>query len=213
MRRTALLLITAGALAACGSSSASSSGAASSASPAPANAHCGPASARTLARGSLTRVYVERRTVHACVTGGRRPITLGTTGTCLRAQRVDAVAVAGRLVAAGRTTCGIDTGTAEVEVVRASDGHRLFTQPAIGNPGPESSTDVTGMVVTPAGATAWIARSHSIVGHRTMIEVRAGDARGIRLLDSGAQIVTGTLRLSGSTVSWRDGSTRRSARL
>jgi hypothetical protein len=211
MGRTVLLLLAAGGLAACGASNAASSVAASSTSP--PSARCGPAGARTLVRGSRVRVYEEQRTVYACATGSQRRPVLGTTGTCLRASHVDAVAVAGRLVAAGLTRCGIDTGTAEVEVVRAADGHKLFTQPAIGNPGPESSTEVTGIVITPAGTTVWIARSHSIVGHRTVTQVRSGEARGTRLLDSGAQIMPGSLRLSGPTVSWRDGSARRSVRL
>jgi hypothetical protein len=213
VRRTVLLLITVGALAACGSSGASRSVAASATATAAAQAHCGPASAQTLARGSLTRVFVQRGTVYACLTGSRRWTRLGTTGGCLRASRVDVVAVAGRLVAAGVTTCGIDISAAAIEVLRVSDGHRLLSAQAIGNPGPEASMRVTGLVLTPEGAVAWIARTGSIADHRTVTEVRAASGAGTRVLDSSPQIATGSLRLSGRTVSWRDGSGLRSAEL
>ena len=216
MGRTALLLMTVGVLAACGSSSASSAGAngASGGNGAStARARCGPGNAQTLARGSVTRVFVQRGTVYACLTGGRRWTRLGTTGGCLRASRVDAVAVAGRLVAAGETMCGVDVGVAAVEVVRVSDGHRLRSAQAVPNPGPEASTDVTQVVLTAQGAVAWIAHSQSIAGHRTVTEVGADSGRGARVLDSGSQLATESLRLSGRTVSWRDGSGRRSAEL
>jgi hypothetical protein len=209
MLRTALLLVTIGVLAACGSSSASSSVAASSTT----QAHCGPASAQTLARGSLARVFVQRGTVYACVAESRQWASLGTTGNCVRASHVDAVAVAGRLVAAALMTCGVDTGATSIEVMRVSDEHRLLTTPAIGNPGPESYTHVTGLVLTPEGAAAWIARAASIATHRTVTEVHAASAGSTRVLDSGAGIAPGSLRLSGRTVSWQDGSARRSARL
>jgi hypothetical protein len=213
MPRTALLLLTLGVLAACGSSSASSSVAASSTTPATARAHCGPASAQTLARGSLARVFVQRGAVYACVTGSRRWASLGTTGSCVRASHVDAVAVAGRLVAAGATMCGVDVGTTSIEVMRVSDHHRLLTAPAISNPRPESYTHVTGLVLTPGGAVAWIASTSSIATHHAMTEVGAASAGSTRVLDSGAGIATGSLRLSGRTVSWKDGSARRSAQL
>jgi hypothetical protein len=213
VRRIALLLIVAGALAACGASGASSSVAASSGSSPRTLARCGPAGARTLARGSLTRVYVQSGTVYACLTGSRRRLTLGTTGSCIRASHVDAVAVAGRLVAAGLLNCGVDTGAAAIEVRRVPDGHQLLTTPAITNPGPESYAHVTGLVLTPAGAAAWIARARSIVSHRSTTEVQAARAGSTRRLDSGAGIATGSLRLTGHTVTWRDGPSTRSARL
>jgi hypothetical protein len=126
---------------------------------------------------------------------------------------VEAVAVAGPLVAAALRTCGVDTGTAEIEVVRVVDGHRLLAVPAIANPGPESYTQVPGLVLTPGGWAAWIATARSIVSHRTATQVRAGSAGRTRVLASGAQIATRSLRLSGRTVSWQDGSVRRSAQL
>jgi hypothetical protein len=135
------------------------------------------------------------------------------TGSCLRAGRVGPVAVAGPLVAAAVTRCGVDTGQAEVEIVRLPSGSRLYSHLAIGNPGPESFATVTGLVLSGRGAVAWIARSSSILSHRASIEVHAGDAQGTRRLDSGPQVEEGSLRLSGDTVSWRHGSIRRSARL
>jgi hypothetical protein len=210
--RAALLLITAGALAACGSSAASSS--VTIAATSGALAHCGPAGARTLARGPQVRVYAEHGTVYGCRTGSSRRVRLGTTGSCLRASRVDRVAVAGPLVAAAVTRCGVDTGQAEVEVVRLPSSRPLYSHLAVGNPGPESFSTVRGLVLTGRGAVAWIARSNSILSHRANVEVQAGNAaQGTRQLDSGPQVAVGSLRLSGNTVSWRHGSVRRSARL
>jgi hypothetical protein len=207
--RAALLLITAGALAACGSSAASSSGTVA----AGPLARCGPTAARTLAHGPQARVYAEHGVVYGCRAGSSLRVRLGTTGSCLRASRVDRVAVAGPLVAAAVTRCGVDTGQAEVEIVRLPSVRPLYSHVAITNRGPESFATVTGLVLTARGAVAWIARSNSILSHRASIAVQAGNAQGTRQLDSGPQVGVGSLRLSGDTASWRHGSVRRSARL
>jgi hypothetical protein len=211
--RVVLLLITLGTLAACGSSSASPSGTSSS-SAAAASARCGPASARTLARGSQVRVYVQKGIVLGCLGGShRRPVTLGATGSCLRTSRVNAVAVAGRMVAVAITRCGVDTAPAQVRVIRLSDGHQLFSHAAIANPGPESFATVTALVAGANGRVAWIATAQSIATHRVLTEVLSGRGAAARLLDSGASIAVHSLRLSGSTLGWRDGGRRRTAQL
>lgn len=211
--RSALLLIAVCALAACGSSAASSSVTAASSSSATAVARCGPPGARTLAAGAQARVYKTGGAVYACAPGSRPPVRLGTANRCLRAGRVDRTAVSGRLVAAALTRCGVDAGQAAVEVLRLPDGRALYAHGAIGNPGPEAFSTVTDLVLSGRGRVAWIARSSSILRHRTQTEVHAGGPGGTRLLDSGAPVVPGSLRLSGGRVSWQHGSARRSGPL
>jgi hypothetical protein len=211
--RVVLFLITVGALAACGSSSASQSGTSSSSATA-ASTRCGPASARTLAGGSQARVYVQTGTVLGCLSGShRRPVILGATGSCLRSSRVNAVAVGGRLAAVAITRCGVDTAPAQIRVIRLSDGHQLFSHAAVENPGPESFASVTALVLNASGGVAWLVTAQSIATHRTLTEVVAGRGATARVLDSGGSIAPHSLRLSGTTVSWRDGVRRRTAHL
>jgi hypothetical protein len=158
-------------------------------------------------------VYEAHGAVYACLTGSRPQVKLGAAGSCLRANRVDQAAVQRDMVTAALTQCGVDTGQAEVEVLRLPEGRRLYGHVAITNPGPESFSTVTGLVLTRGGTVAWLARSNSIVGHRTTTEVWAGSPHRTRLLDSGPQVQSGSLRLAGNTVSWRHGSVRRSAAL
>ncbi len=154
-----------------------------------------------------------RGTVYGCLRGSRRARALGVTGTCQRAARVDAVAVGGPFLAAGLTRCGVDTGSSTVTVMRFPGGRPVFSHAAVPAPGPESFSTVTAIVVSSGGAVAWIASSRSIVGHRSVVQVVAGDRRGTRVLDSGARIALGSLRLSGATVRWRDAGAERTARL
>jgi hypothetical protein len=140
-------------------------------------------------------------------------VKLGTSGSCLRANRIAQAAVQRDMVATALTRCGVDTGQAEIEVLRLPDGRQLYRHVAITSPGPESFSAVTGLVLTAGGTVAWLARSNSIVSHRTRTEVWAGSPHRTRLLDSGPQVQSGSLRLAGDTVSWRHGSVRRSAAL
>jgi hypothetical protein len=121
--------------------------------------------------------------------------------------------VAGRIAAYAVTTCGVDTGSATVVVRRLSDGARLFVHAAADAAGPEGFVTVTTIVARPSGAVAWIARASTIVGHRNVTGVYARHGSGVTKLDSGNAIGLRSLRLSGSTISWQNGSGRRSARL
>lgn len=198
-------------LTACGSSAAASGGSSPSASP--ASARCGPASARTLGASPLARVYVQLGAAYGCAAGSPRRFVLGHTSTCINADRVGPVTVAGRLAAFALSRCGVDTGSATVSVRRLSDGATLFSHMAAGAAGPEGYVAVTGIVARRDGAVAWIARASTIVGHRSVTGVYARRGSGVAPLDSGPGIVSSSLRLTGSSVSWRDGSARRSARL
>jgi hypothetical protein len=175
---------------------------------------CGPAAGRTLAVGGSARVYAVGRRVYGCATGaGGRRFALGTTNLCIRSVQVQAVAVAGRLAAYGAESCGVDTGGSVVQVRRLTDGRTLFTHPAASSPEPESYTTVSAIATDRTGDVAWIAHTRSIVRHATSTTVFAAKGSTARQLDAGAAIVPGSLRLTGATVRWQNGSRRRSGQL
>jgi hypothetical protein len=188
------------ALAACGSSSAASSAGASA-------VHCGPAGAHTVAHSSQARVYAKGDALYGCTGGGHRPLRLGSTGSCLGGTSVGPAAVAGKLAAYAARRCGVDTSTTQVVVMRLTDGHQLSSRKATsGTVGPESLQSVGSIVVTAGGKVAWIASTSSIATHRHSTQVIAASGGTVRVLDAGAGIVAGSLKLHRGTVSWtRDG--------
>jgi hypothetical protein len=72
---------------------------------------------------------------------------------------------------------------------------------------------VTALVLAGGGAAAWISAGGSIVSSRTIVEVQAYANGTLRRLDRGGSIDRRTLRLSGTRLRWRHGSTWRTARL
>src|ERR1035437_5494170 len=178
-----------------------------------AGARCGPASARTLAADARARVYSLQGSVYGCAGPGHR-YRLGGVGNCISAHRVDPVTVAGVLAAYGLTSCGVDLGTTSVIVRRLSDGRRLVDDGANSLPlGAESYQSVDSLVLRAGGAGAWIAVGSSIVGHTRVVEVHVQDGTGNHLLDSGAAVRTGSLRLRGVKLTWLHGRKLHSATL
>jgi hypothetical protein len=173
---------------------------------------CGPSSARTLAGDRVARVYAVKGDVYGCSDRGARSWRLGRESICIGSPEVQAPAVAGRLAAYGLKTCGIDFGSAEVVVTRLTDGRVLRRAAAVTGPlGAESYQSVDAVVLDPAGAAGWIAEGQSIISHNGAIEVHSLDAGGARRLDSGRGIDPRSLRLAGTTLSWRHSGRRRSA--
>lgn len=200
------LVAAAVALASCGSSAANSSSTAAAA--------CGPAGARTLAASGVARVYVAGKTAYGCSIHGSKPYRLGQRATCLGAPRVDPVQVSGELAAYGLEQCGVDTGSTQVVLRRLTDGRRLRSAPATTSPGVESYQSVGSLVLKSDGAVAWIGDGSSIVRHAHKIEVYKADSHGsVRLIDAGAAVAPGSLRLRGSKLTWMHGSARRAATL
>lgn len=177
------------------------------------SAHCGPATARTLAADAVARVYMLADTVYGCSVRGGRTFKLGQHTTCIGTSRADPVTVAGPYAAYGLATCGVDTGFTEVVVRNLADGTRLRAAPATSPPGPESYQSVDSLVLSSDGAVAWIGTGSSIVGKHSLTEVRRADRAGDVLLDSGAAVGTRSLRLRHSRLTWKHGSTTRSATL
>ena len=175
-----------------------------------ASVRCAPASAQVKISNRRAQVYALDKAMYGCDRHTHATTKLGVTTNCIATDRVDHVALAGDVVAYGVDRCGVDTGSTTVMVRRLSDGKRLAGYAAVMGPiGPESYESVGSLVVKPGGAVAWIATANSIIGHGTRIEV---DANG-KVLDSGGAIDRSSLRLHGSTLTWRDGPATRSAAL
>jgi hypothetical protein len=207
MARSLALVAVLCTLASCGSSLAAQT--ASS-----AGAACGPASQRTLARTSHARVYEIRHTVYGCASGAHRRYRLGTIGLCPGRQSLGLIALTGRITAYVVRSCGVDTSSAQVAVLRLSDGRRLSSHEAVmGVSAPESFQSVSSLAVTSRGEAAWIGSSSSIALHRTTTQVLAANEHITRVLDPGPGIVAGSLQLHGRTVSWKRAGARRTAAL
>jgi hypothetical protein len=174
---------------------------------------CGPAGARTLAADGVARVYAVGNDVFGCASGGSRPYKLGQRNTCVGTARVGPVVVAAKLTAYALSRCGVDTGFTQVIVKRLTDGAQLRALAATSPPGPESFQSVDSLTLKSDGAVAWIATGSSIVGGRKLIEVRKADRDGDALLDSGGAVDSASLRLHHSRLSWKHGSTTRTATL
>jgi hypothetical protein len=127
---------------------------------------------------------------------------------------VGPLALAGVTVAYGLSRFGVDTGTARVVVRRLTDGVVLREASATARvPGAESYQSVGALVVKPDGAVAWIGDGHSIIGRGSVVEVHRYDRRGQAELDHGSGIVSGSLRLHGSQLTWTNSGRLRSATL
>jgi hypothetical protein len=160
-------------------------------------------------------VYSAGGVAYGCAPGTAHQYRLGSARSCLSGARVGPVAAAGRIAAYGVARCGIDFGASKVVVRRLSDGAQLFTHAASSaSSGAESYGSVGSIVVTPSAAVAWIAVNRSIVAHREQAQVMArGSSGGVRALQTSPGIVPGSLRLHGSTLTWRVGAATRSASL
>ena len=210
MARLSVIAAVLALLAGCATSSASS-GQARTASNGPA---CGPRTAKTLAASPAARVYVVNHVVYGCSGRTHRRTQLGSDSICQR-TRVGPFALSGQLLAYGSESCGVDTGSSEVVIRRLSDGKTLASTAAMTQPlGVEAFSEVDSIVVNGAGAAAWIASGGSIVQqgnrHAEVHKLLRGSAT---LLDSGSAIVTHSLRLHGSTISWRDGAITKTSSL
>lgn len=202
MRVSCGVLVGVVALAACGTSSASAG-------------TCGPGAGHTIAHSASARVYSVGDGVFGCAFGSPHTYRLGNTSRSIREGRVGPVAVAGRVAAYGYAEFGVDTLSASVVVRNLGDGAEIRSEPATMRPlGAEFFQSVAAVVVKADGAVAWIGKGGSVIsGHAGDVEVDRADARGVALLDSGPGIDPGSLRLRGSTVSWRDRGQTRSGRI
>lgn len=202
------------ATAACGSSSAASSSPSSTGATSASGPVCGPQAARTVAQDTVARVYVAQGAISGCARDSSRRYLLGRATTCIRSARAGPFALAATVVAYAVERCGVDTGSAVVVVRRLSTGAQLRSLPATTGPlSPESYQHVGSLAVRVDGSVAWIGVASSIIRHSQTIEVHRADRRGTAELDSGLAIGPGSLRLHGTTLSWRHADLLRAATL
>jgi hypothetical protein len=209
-------------LAACGSSSAApepsrtsttATGTTRTGTTSGASTTCGPESAQTLAVSPQARVYLSSGQVYGCAIATGQSYHLGAGQHSFREGRVGVIAVAGRYAGYGLTSFGVDMVSAQVIVRSLANGNVLHQAAATSRVLVESFQSIDSIVLKPDGAVAWISQVGSVISHGRYLEVHRLDSRGQGLLDSGAGIVSRSLRLHGSTVTWRDGSNARSASL
>lgn len=176
---------------------------------------CGPANAHTLAADSMARVYSRRGKVYGCARSGSRSYRLGTVQNSTNEGRAGPIALSGVEAAYGLTFFGVDTMSAEVIVRRLTDGHVQRRHSSVNEPvGAEFFETVTDVVVKSDGSVAWIAHATWVGSQgKSLTEVNKSDRSPRSLLDNSSSIVTDSLRLHGSQLSWRDGSASRSATL
>lgn len=189
------------------------------------HAACLPRGAHTLAADRVAVAFSWHGSVWGCLaaTGERR--NLAGAGFCNRAPgRAAPVRLAGEVVVYGLASCGVDTGSSTVVVLDLATGKRLADLTASTLPiGPESYVSVESLVLRADGAVGWIAHIASLVGRQGVPyevhrfsggEPSLLDSGGKpSLLDSGPAIRPASLRLAGSTMTWRDGNSTRSASL
>jgi hypothetical protein len=176
---------------------------------------CGPASAHTLASDSLARVYSLNGKVYGCASGGSKSYRLGTSANSFAEGRAGPIALSGVEAAYGLTFYGVDTINAEVVVRRLTDGHVRRQHSAINEPvGAEYFETVDAVVVKSDGSVAWIAHAKWIGSNgKRVTEVDKSDRTSKSLLDNSNSIVTDSLGLDGSLLSWEDGTVKKSAPL
>lgn len=165
-------------------------------------AHCGPASARTLASSQEARVYTVHKAVYGCA--GSRQFRLDRPHS-----PVGVVVVVGKLAAFARYFEGYDFTSASVIVENLTDGKRLWDGEAFPrDPQGEYDQRVGSLVARPDGHVAWIVSS-TMLGADKIVRV----FRGRDVLDSGRAIRTHSLRLHGTRLSWKHGSRTKTAQL
>jgi hypothetical protein len=169
-----------------------------------------------LAFSAVARAYSVGGVVYGCSVPGHHRFRLGNASTGLFPRtHIDGVAVGGRVAAYGQATMGVDTRPVEVIVRRLSDGVQLGTFPATNAVFAESFQSIGSIVVRGDGAVAWIGELNSIGARHPTIQVlkaRPSDTRGT-VLDSGTAIDPASMRLDGSTLTWRHGGATRHAPL
>ena len=183
--------------------------------PAPAGAApvCGPAEARTMAAGELTRVYVRRHEAYACTRGVRARRHLGNTycyGSSSGCETVDDAAVGGRFFAYAVQACCDSYGDAYFDlVVRHAGTGRMRERHDVG----EISTTnayIKRIVLRQSGAAAWLWRRVDRQGESHVVSRSPRCGEPATLAEAPA---IARFRRDGARVRWREGGTDRSAPL
>jgi hypothetical protein len=165
----------------------------------------------TIAHSKHARIFEDHRNQndYACLYSNGHPRLLSPS----EHYGYPIVRFAGPYVAFVPTTRSSREGHVWVMDLRSGHKHSYVeVQPA------ENSLcgEAVSLVLTSSGAVAWTARNY-LEGCPSSppptVEVRVHDRHGLRVLESAPAIVPGSLHLSGSTVSWVNGGSTRTATL
>lgn len=174
--------------------------------------------AKTLARGRLGRVFEQQKLsagsqffphVFACLFEANKRFELGRNWDD---ELVELPRLAGPYVAWASVGCGIDGCDSSISITDLRDGRLVDAGNAACGAEPAPTSGVSDLEPKDNGAVAWIASVPAPPGQARIL-VCAVDPLGGRLLDSGAAIELRSLELSGSTLTWRNGSVLQSATL
>lgn len=149
--------------------------------------------------------------LYACVIDNGRRVPLGRDTR--NGEGLQVVRLTDPFVAFGRYVCGglvCFTDSVEVVDVRTGSRKKLAQVHSLEAEAPPMILDLE---LKQTGAVGWIATAQRDRNDPStaVTEVWAADRAGQRMLDSGPGIDGTSLTLSGSTLSWRNGSVRRSA--
>jgi hypothetical protein len=108
---------------------------------------------------------------------------------------------------------GVDTFSSSVAIVDLASGATLASAPATTRERrAESFIEVTALAIDPGGTLAWIGSRSAVGVRRPTYEVHALSPAGRdSLLASSPRIAPRSLRLRGTTLSWREDGHPRSA--
>ena len=185
------------------------------ASAAAAPACCVPAAAKLLRSAGAARIYSQGGVLYGCL--GARRTRLGTLrGTVpFPARRVALYALSGGYAGIDIAQMGVDTFTSTVALVDLRTGATVATAP--GDDSRAQSRVVHHRAVrwrsTPTARSPGSAGAARSGSPSPPTRCTRSNAARRRLLASSATIAAGSLRLSGDTLSWRDGGRTRSATL
>lgn len=176
-------------------------------------AHGCSARGQIIARDSLAVVYSSGGSAYACADSAGKAYKLGSTGFCIGVRRATPFRLAREVVAYGLTECGVDTSSTQVVALDLATGKTLRNDPDVSVAPPEAYGSVTSLVLKADGSDAWIATDHSLGAGARIVQVWRHDRHGLTMLDSGLPVKLGSLKLSSSRLTWRDGSATRHASL
>jgi hypothetical protein len=185
---------------------------------------CAPAGSRTLATDGRARVYsvplgsgAGSVRVFGCMFATAKPVSLGTTSLAADAATIEprTVALTSPWAAYSLSEQGSVFGEVYVALKNLRTGKaKRKADAGLDQLGPGKSSAVTDIVVSAAGAVAWIVTGSAEGPPRQAREIVAIDSTGVRrTLDAAADIDPHSLVLRRHRLSWTDGGVRHSAAL
>ena len=147
--------------------------------------------------------------VYACLFA--RPKERVDLGRNYDDARVELPRLAGTLLAYEQVGCGPGACASAIRVRDLAGGDVRTVSPTQRSRFEPESFGVSDLVLKENGSLAWTVARYAFGGAFIAFEVWALDSQGARLLDSGPDLNLESLDLDGSTLTWINGSTTRTA--